>query len=203
MAITEGTILRVAASLLFPDSVIMQNVFHLVLTQVVGDNDAEDVLEDLVEYIEAVYAELATIIDGNINPSQVQVYEYDSIDDDFDEVGSDVWTFTNTASGDQMPHGVAAVTIFQTTDPDVQGRKFWGGALASFSNEGYWDSAVVTAMGLAAAEIVSQFTATVTSNVYTPGVWSPTETNFFAYSGSYMVSGTPGYQRRRKPGVGI
>jgi len=203
MAITEGTILRVVASLLFPDSVIMQNVFHLVLTSVVGDNDNDDIVTDMVEYIEDLYANLTAIIDGDIDSSQVQVYEYDSVDDDFDEVGSDTWTFPNTASGFTLPHGVAAVATFNSSDPDVQGRKFFGGPIVGYCEEGYWTSSLVTAVGNAMADMVAQFTATATANVYTPGVWSPTRTNFFYAIGSYVVNGTPGYQRRRKPGVGI
>lgn len=203
MAVTEGTILRVVASLLFADDVVMQNVFHLVLTQIVGDNDAEDVVADMVEYIEGVYANMNSGIDSSVQATDVKVYEYDSGDDDFDEVGTDVWTDGFAGSGETLPHGVAGVINLYTLDPDTQGRKFFGGLIIDYISEGGWDSSSLTMFGNTGADIVAQFTSGSTSNVYTPGVWSPTHTVFRAFSGSYSVPGAPGYQRRRKPGVGI
>lgn len=203
MAIPEGTILRVVASLLFPDNVIMQNVFHMTLTSVVGDNDEAAIVTEAVEYIEDIFANLTTIVDDDVDSSVVSVYEYDPIGEDWDEVGSEPWVFPNTASGFMLPHGVAGVVIYNTLDPDVQGRKFFGGAIVGYCEEGYWTAAMITALGNASVDVVTTFTSTSELNVYQPGVWSPTQGSMLVYSGVNIVNGTPGYQRRRKPGVGI
>jgi len=126
-SVTEGTVLRIVAVMLFPDDTIMQNVFHAVLTTVVGDNDSLDIVEDMVDYIEKVYTDIGAGIDADVSTSEVIVYEYDSIDDDFDEVGRDVWVLPTGVTGTMMPHGVAALLNLYTTDPDVSGKKYFGG----------------------------------------------------------------------------
>lgn len=202
-SVTEGTILRVVASLLFPDDVIMQNVFHVVLTSVVGDNDASDVVTDLVEYVEDIYTELNALISADVDASDIKVYEYDSVDDDWDEIGTDAWSDTFAGTGHKLPHGAAGLILLRTLDPDVTGKKFFGGFVVGVMNGTSLGAGQLADLALAAAEIVSSFVATTTSNVYTPGVWSVAQNNFRAFNGSYTVNAVPGYQRRRKPGVGI
>lgn len=203
MALQEGDIIRVVASLVFPDDVIMQNVFHLVLTTIVGDGDEDTVSEDLADYVERVYSEMDSEISEDISSSDVKLYVYDDIDDDFDQIGTEVWALPTLAGTDFIPHGVACVINLFTTDPDVQGRKFFGGWKDARVVDGAWVGVSTTAQLLIGADIVASFNGGPSANVYTPGVWSPTRTNFYAFNGVFVLNTTPGYQRRRKPGVGI
>lgn len=201
--ISEGTVLRVVASILFPDNVIAQNVFHLVLTTAVGAMDEAEVGSDMDGYISAIYNELEGEVGEDIEPAGIKVYEFDSSDVDWDEFTTDVYTFVPTNVSQLLPHGVAGVTIFETINPDVQGKKFWAGLCESGQDSSIWIAAVLTAMALAGAEVIAQYTDGVSGNVYTPVIWSPTKTTPYAMSGSYANNAISGYQRRRKPGVGI
>lgn len=201
--ISEGTVLRVVASLLFPDNVIAQNVFHLVLTTAVGAMDETEVGSDMDGYISAIYNELEGEVGQDMDPSGIKVYEYDSSDADWDEFTTDVFTFVPTSVSDLLPHGVAGVSIFQTINPDVQGKKFWAGLCETGQDASVWISAVLTAMALASAEVVAIYTDGASGNVYAPCVWSPTKTTPYLYSGTYANNAISGYQRRRKPGIGI
>lgn len=203
MAVAQGTILRVVASLIFPDDVIMQNVFHLVLTTIVGDGDDDTVGADMEEYIEDIYDEIASLIVATITTNTVIVYKWDPVDSDWDEVFVEDWNFTPLNANDMLPHGVAAVQSFTTTDPDVRGRKFWGGITEFYQDESALSAAAITALIAAGVQVVGSFVAPVGANVYTPGVWSPTEEAFFPYGGTVITNAVLGYQRRRKPGVGI
>lgn len=203
MAITEGTVLRVVASLLFPDDVIMQNVFHLVLTTRLGTGDPDETTLDMQDYINQIYVAAQGNISDDIVGDEIKVYEYDSVDDDFDEVGTGLVTFTPAATGDFLPHGVAALQIFYTTDPDVQGRKFWGGFSELGQADGDWVAGALIALIETSDEVVGAYTGLETGSTYTTGVWSPTNTNFFAYNDVVATPATIAYQRRRKPGVGI
>jgi hypothetical protein len=62
---------------------------------------------------------------------------------------------------------------------------------------------VITILAAGGVEIISEYTDAVSGNVYTPGVWSPTREAFFDYGGTILTNAITGYQRRRKPGVGI
>lgn len=203
MSVTEGTVLRLVASMVFPDDVIMMNVFHFVLTTIVGDGDPATVGADAIEYIEALYADVGNEISDGIDANELAIYEYDPVDEDFDEVITVNWADTFIDTADPLPHGVALVQNFKTTDPDVDGRKYWGGYTEGDQVAGSWVALALTHAIATAVKITDQFTATVSANVYTPGVWSPTTLNFFAYTGTVFTNAIVGYQRRRKPGVGI
>ena len=203
MTVSNGTIIRVVASLLFPDSVIAQNVFHLVATDLSGGNDADDVVQDMEQYIDDIFTNVLAFMSNLATGGEIKVYEYDAVDDDFDEIGTGAMGVTFTGATDFLPHGVALVQNFYTLDPDVQGRKFWGGQTVNNNIDGTWGSTTLAAFVNAAADVITTFTSTVLSNEYQPVVWSPTGTVAQAYSGTVATNATPGYQRRRKPGVGI
>lgn len=203
MSFSEGTIFRVVATMLFPEDAVLQNVFHLVLTSAVGDTEPDDVIEDFEEYIADLYATIADQVLNSITSPGIQVYEYDSVDDDWDEVGVGAFAFPSRTTGDMLPHGVAALINLYTTDPDTQGKKYLGGFKEVQQDDGSWVAGCIVDMLLFAGQMTDLFTATITSNVYTPGVWSPTYTVFKAFNGSYAANTLPAYQRRRKPGVGV
>jgi hypothetical protein len=203
MSVTEGTILRIVASILFPDSVIMQNVFHVALSSLVGDGDPDDITLDLEDYVSQIYQNFNNQLSDELTGDEVKCYEYDAVDDDFDEIGTGSLDITPIGSADYLPHGVALVNNIYTLDPDVQGRKFWGGFTEASQADGDWNAAILTAAAAAAVDMVSQYTGAETGSTYTPGVWSPTRTSFYAKSGVVAIPATVGYQRRRKPGVGI
>lgn len=203
MSISDGTIIRVVSNLLFPDNVIAQAVFHLVATDLAGGNDEDEVVQDMEEYIGDLYDGINNQISHELTPGELKVYEWDPIDEDFDEVGTGVTDATPSHASTFLPHGVALVQIFYTLDPDVQGRKFWPGITEGSYEDGVISGSTLTIFAAMAVDLVTTFTSTVLSNVYQPSVWSPTQGLAYAYNGTVATNATPGYQRRRKPGVGI
>lgn len=203
MAVLDGAILRVVASFLFPESVIAQNVFYTVFSPDNGSADEADVISDLVDWVEAMYTEIDNVIVNDVTTTQIQVYVYDSIDDDWDEVGNSPWSVTMLASADMMPHGCAIIAHCQTSDPDVRGTKYIGGPDDDSAAASAIVGGVLTQMLAFAAEWVTPFVGAVTAGTFGPGIWSPKNTSFFLANGTYSINGDIGYQRRRKPGVGI
>lgn len=203
MAISEGTIIRIVASIVFPDNVIMQNVFHAVLTTAGGSDAESDVVDDMVDYLEAMWAAVIGRVSLDMDSDEVKVYEYDPVDDDFDEIGTSAFIVAFTGTGDWLPHGLAIVCNMETTDPDVSGRKYYGGLTEGVQADGAWDPTTVGSFATMAGIVTAQFVGAATGATFTPGVWSPKETNFFAFNENVSVNSIPGYQRRRKPGVGI
>lgn len=203
MAISSGTILRVVASMLLPDSVIAQNIFYTVVTDLVTSDDELDVVLDIGDWLADMYTQLASTVVDDVTASDYKVYEYDPIDDDWDEVGSDTWDDAFINSQDMVPHGVAGVCHAKSLDPDVQATKF----LPGFGELG------LTASDLSAGTIsdmadfcdswVTEFIGTATGGTFGPGVWSTPQEVFKLFSGVFVINGVAGYQRRRKPGVGI
>lgn len=203
MAISQGDILRIVASLVFPDDVIMQNVFHMAVSTLVGTGDEADITDDAVGYVDKIYANHDAQMDHEITGDEVKVYEYDAVDADWDEIGTGALTVTTASTADYLPHGVALLQTFYTLEPDVQGRKFWGGFGEGNQADGSWTGTVLTQIVLTAADVVTTYIGTETGSTYQPIVWSPTRGTGYAYSGVVTTNTICSYQRRRKPGVGI
>jgi hypothetical protein len=133
----------------------------------------------------------------------LKVYNYDAIDDDWDEVGDSVWVDTFIGGGDMLPHGVAGVIHAKSLDPDVQGAKYIGGIVETQHETAGFVAQAMTAMVDFAQIWTQSFVGSATGGDFVPGVWSVVQTNLRLFSGVEIVNVTAGYQRRRKPGVGI
>jgi hypothetical protein len=202
MTISEGTIIRIVASMLLPDSVIAQNVFYAVLTGGSGPWDEGDIVSDAIDYMDLIYSVWATFGSDQATVDEIQVYEYDPIDDDWDEVGSGVLGQVGGVAEDMLPHGVAGYTQARSSDPDVNASKYWAAATEAAQVDGAWIAGHVTGLGTLADAWVDGDVGAASGANLIAGVWSPTETNFFFFNGNITVNATPAYQRRRKPGVG-
>jgi hypothetical protein len=203
MSIGVGDILRVVAIMNWLDGNIVQNVFNAVISGTGGPFDEGDIVADALDWLGLMYAEEVGRIQEDLTGSEVRVYIYDSIDDDWDEVGSDAWTFEPTSASDQLPRGVSALINAKTLNPDVNGKKYIGGLTEDSSLDGLWSSGEIIALGAFAAEWITTFTGGTSGASWVPGIWSPTRTNFFPFSGTVIVPTIPAYQRRRKRGIGI
>jgi hypothetical protein len=203
MTITVGTVLKVVAVLSWLDGDIAQNVFNAVITGSGGPYDEEDVVADALAWVGLMYAEVVEQLSDEIDGSEVRVYEYDPVDDDFDEVGSAAWTYDPTETTEQLPRGTAGLINAKTTDPDVNGKKYLPGLCEGASVDGLWGTGVVALMVNFADVWVGTFVGGTSGAAWTPGIWSPTKGNLLPASGTVLVPSIPAYQRRRKQGVGI
>lgn len=203
MTIAVGDVLKVVAILSWLDGDIAQNVFSAVIGGTGGPYDEDDIVGDALDWLETMYASLVGTLSDELDGSEVRVYEYDPVDEDFDEVGSDAWVFNPTLSISQLPRGVATLINCKTTDPDVSGKKYLPGATEDTQLDGLWSAAHITAHANFADDWVGPFTGAVSGASWIPGIWSPTNLNLFAMSGTVLIPTIPAYQRRRKQGVGI
>lgn len=203
MSLSDGDILRLVTSFLLPDSVIAQMVFNVAFADTGGSAEEIDVVDDLVDWAEAMLTHLLTRIVPECTTTDVKVYVYDAVDDDWDEVGTDTWSVTFTNASEMLPHGIAAVVHARTINPDVQGTKFIPGLGEATQVESDLSVGILADLVDFAAEWVAPFVGAATGADFAPLIWSVVRTTPILMSGDTVVNAQVGYQRRRKPGVGI
>lgn len=203
MSIGVGDILKVVVTLAFTDSNLIQNVFSAVIGGAGGPYDDADIVDDADAWLDNMYANLVAQMTNDIDGSQVQVYVYDAVDDDYDEVGSQAWVFNPTSVGESYARGVAALINAKTSDPDVSGKKYMGGFTENNISDGEISAGLLTALAAFAVDWYTPFTGAVSNASWIPGVWSPKHTNLYALSGDFVLPTEAAYQRRRKRGLGI
>jgi hypothetical protein len=203
MTISTGDILKIVATAVWLDGNLNQNVFNAVVTGAGGPWDNDDIVADAVSWMGTVYGNLTAAMSDELDGSQVQVYEYDDGDDDWDEVGSSAWVWNPSNVDEQLPRGVAALINAKTTNADVSGKKYLGGNVEGNVDDGLWAGAYITDIEAWADDWITGFVGGTSGADWLPGVWSPTKTNFFYFVGSTIVPTIPAYQRRRKQGVGV
>lgn len=203
MSISSGTFLKVVVSLLMPDSVIAQNIFYTVVVDLLTSDDELDVVADIRDWVEDMYSQIDAHVVNDVAASDFKVYEYDPLDDDWDEVGGDSWTDGFSNIDDMIPHGVAAICHAKSIDPDVQATKFICGLGEAVITESDLIGATITSLGDFNDSWTDGWGGIHTGGDFAPGVWSTAQNIFVLFNGNWVVNGVVGYQRRRKPGVGI
>lgn len=202
MSITDGTILRVVVSCLWTDGNLVQNIFNAVVTGGGSPWDDADIVADALAWANDLYANLTTFVTDEMDGSQVQVYEYDPVDDDWDEVGSASFTWDPNQAGDYLPRGVAALLNVKTTDADVSGKKYVAGICDTHLTDGLWTSTVLAGLLAFGIDWYTGFAGGTSGATWTPGIWSVVGTVFKAAVSTLIIPTIPAYQRRRKRGIG-
>ena len=203
MSITDGTILRVVASFLWTDGNVNQNVFNVVVTGAGSPWDEDDIVADAEDWLDDMYLNIAGGLSDEIDGNEIIVYEYDGVDDDWDEIGSDSWLYNPTGTNDQLPRGTAALVRLWTTDPDVQGKKYIPGLTEGSLADGLYVAGIITDLLAFAADWYLPYTGAASGATFTPGIWSVAGKVFKAGINHVATSTIPAYQRRRKRNVGI
>ena len=203
MSVAENTILRVVQQLTWDDGNIMQNVFNCKISGGSPPYDDQDVADDAADWMDDVYDGQAAAMADNIATGEATVYKYDPVGNDWDEVAGDVPTFTPISGGQYLPTGVAGMVRANSIDPDVQGRKFFGGFTEDVSEDGGWTTSMLVILLAAALDWITPFTGAASGATFTPGVWSVVNTAFYEFVEHTIINAIANYQRRRRPGVGI
>lgn len=203
MSIPTGTVLRVVASFLWTDGNVNQNVFNCLVSGGTGPWDEEDLIDDVVDWMDDCFANLVDSISDEIDGNTVTLYKWDVAGQDWDEVGSDTWAFNPTEVSEQLPRGSAGLVRLWTEDPDVQGRKFIPGLVEANLVDGLYNGALLTEMLAFGLDWYTPQTGAASGALITPGIWSVVGSLFVAAVEHYATSAIPAYQRRRKRTVGI
>lgn len=203
MSVLENEILRVVASMLWTDGEVNQNVFNCKISGGTPPYSDSDVVDDCEDWLDNMYANLTTSCSDELDGNETIVYKYDSVDDDWDEVASQTFTWNPSATPDQLPRGVALLIRLWTEDPDVQGKKYMPGLTETNVTDGLFSGAIIANALAFAADWYLPFVGSATGATFTPGVWSVLNTLFVAAVDHVAMSAIPAYQRRRKNNVGI
>lgn len=203
MSITDGEILRIVASMIYGDGNINQNVFNAVTTGGGAPWTEEDIIDDASDWLDNMYTNVVNQVVTNLGGNEIIVYKYDSIDDDWDEVGSQSWVFDFTGAGDELPRPVACLVRLWTTDPDVQGKKYIPAHTEAVLTNGLWTAGAITNLLAFAADWYAPFVGAASGATFTPGIWSVVGGLFVAGVDHVATTTIPAYQRRRKRNIGI
>lgn len=203
MTVASGDVLRVVASMLWDDGNVNQNVFNCVPTGGGSPWADSDVLDDMEDWLDDMYANMTSSCSDHMDGNEVIVYKYDAVGDDWDEVGSQAWTWDPSSADQYLPRGVAALARLWSEDPDVQGKKYIPGTVEASVTDGLYTSAFLTALLAFAADWYLPFVGATSGATFTPGIWSVVGTVFKAAVDHVAANAIPAYQRRRKRNVGI
>lgn len=200
MTVESNDIVRCTASFNLSRTTIMQQVYHYLYT---GSGDADDeVGSELNVNMVDIYENLEASLDDGVTGEEVDVWLWDTVAKQFDGIYSDAMVgITGEQAGVQLPNGAAALIRLLTNKPRRQGRKF----ISGISEEGYaetgWAALQLAALALAIADATA---AVPTLNgTLTPGVFNTVTESFEPFRSAGIVNAFCGYQRRRRPGVGI
>lgn len=203
MSVADNTVLRAVASFLWTDGNVNQNVYNCKVTGAGAPWDDQDIIDDIEDWLDDMYANMTTTMSDEINGNEVIVYKYDPVGADWDEVGSNAWSYNPSNVTDELPRGVAGLVRLWTVDPDVQGKKYIPGLTEISLVEGLWSSGLIVSLLALAADWYLPFTGTASGASFTPGIWSVASSVFQAAVDHIAASTIPAYQRRRKRNVGI
>lgn len=203
MTVAADDVLRIVAQFLWSDGNINQNVFAAQVSGGSPPYSDSDIVDDAEAWLDNLYANIVTNMSDEIDGNLVTVYKWDSVGGDWDEVGSQAWTFNPTQSNEFLPKAVAAQINMGTTDPDVQGKKYIPGYTEAESADGLWGSGALVNLLAFAIDWYTGFTGGTSGATWTPGVWSVVAEAFLAAIDSATIPAIPAYQRRRKRNVGI
>ena len=203
MTVAADTVLRVVASMLWTDGNVVQNVFNAKVSGGGSPWDDQDIVDDAEAWLDNMYLNFTTFMSDHLDGNEVIVYKWDIPGQDWDEVGSQAWTYDPSNADEQLPRGVAGLVRLWTVDPDVQGKKYIPGFVESNLNDGLFDSGAIVKLLAFAADWYLPFTGGTSGATWSPGIWSVVGTVFKLAVDHLATSTIPAYQRRRKRNVGI
>jgi len=156
-------------------------------------------MADMAVWMGTIFTPLIPVITDQI------VYDVVNIDNITQDVKVGDTTLVSPISGaltdHLLPTGVALVVRGLTKTLRTQGRKFFGGFTEINASGSAFNAAVLTAGASSGLAWITPFTSGTSSNQYTPGLWSYSKVRFTTFTEA-VVNSIPGYQRRRKQGVG-
>lgn len=201
MAVSPGDHLRLTVSSTMPLASIAQNVYYARVDSL-GGGDDNTVLFDLKLWVESIYLQLRPIISDKVTQVLLEV-AIQALGGAITPVGSQTLSIVGAAAAQMASHGVAGQSNMVLDGGGRPSIKFWPGVNEAGIEDGEFLSFDINIMLAAAAAIVLGPNLVGTLGSYTPGIVTGDTLNFKTFTGTIAAKTLPGYQRRRKPGVGI
>lgn len=208
MAVTDGDVIKVVQTIECPALVIAQNVYYWRLDDPTPDSPSN---AQIVSAVDTRLDDMYSQIDADMSTEyQASDFTVERIDWDGtkwetqENVGTGDITVVGENAADAVPHGVAATVTANTSRPQTKARKFLTGIVESLVADSTWSGTVLTSLAL---YIISWLTdqAVVGSAELIPVVVG--QSGLSAGSVYPLIAAganaIAGYQRRRKPGVGV
>jgi hypothetical protein len=199
MAISDGMKLKGVQEVLLVGDVVALNIFYW-RADFIEEQQNSIVAGGMEEQIEAIYTELIAMIDDGAELGELRCYKQVGLAWDLFKVRSPEVTFTGGT--DMLPHGVSPLMRAYTEHPRVISRKYLPGFVETSQADGVLDGAALTALAAAADVWVTTFELSTNNNLVA-GVYSTVREAVSEFDGVTVIPVHPGYQRRRRPGVGM
>lgn len=201
MTIAFGDIVRTTVQYTLDSDEVHQNVLTHQAGIGVADTDA-NVMAAITTLMNTAYSNLNAQLATDVSLGEAMFAKLNQVSGKWEALGSVPMTQPVPSGGTtQSPNGIAAVIRFLADGVGNQGRKFIGGIqnLAIIDNA-LQAGAIASIVNWANIMVSS---ATVSGGTMDPGWWSVSDVVHRDYNGTYIINTIVGYQRRRKPGVGI
>lgn len=201
MSVIPNDELKVVATFVMPGITVAQNVYYCRYDgEFLTSN--QNVADDMLIWVEDMMAPFEEILTTLVTLSAVTVFKKISADPlEFEQIGDEPGSFAGIETSDTIPNGVAMVIRVATQVGGRLARKYIAGVSEGFVEAIAFTSGAITAAGLFAVEWIAG-PATQGAREYVSGIISVGDGTFRELGFTAIVSVIPGYQRRRKPGVG-
>jgi len=198
MAIVQNNNLQVFAKMKYIGTETFGNVFTLHVDDTNAQSQA-NILDDIAEYVEGVYTPLIGAMVATLVFDEITIYNLTALISE-PTIPWPTLTAGAVAGTDAVPEAVSAFMFARTGVKRAIGKKFFPGLTETNTASGLWVVGLVAALGTSLANWITPFTGT-NGVVLIPGVWQKAINNFEEFTEG-VVRDLPGYQRRRKRGVG-
>lgn len=201
MTIIAGSVVRAVVQYEIAGGTFQQNVYHFLGGAGVSATEAV-VIAALGAALDLAYVELAPNLSTDVHEDEATFSLWNGMTSKWEKIGT--YEMSNpggSGSGTQLPNGVAGVIRFLADEVGEQGRKFLAGLDGTSIIDNLLQSAALIAIADWADLIVAP--VAVTGGDMLPGWWKVSTSAHVSYNGNYIINTIAGYQRRRKPGVGI
>jgi len=196
-----GEIARITVSYSQAGGSVAQNTFFTQLLS--GDITDASALIDLENWVNAGWLDEWEDNASEDAAGNSAAYDIINVDGTVNRAlgNSSFPTHPGVLAQDIEPPAVSYFMFAPTAEPKIRGRKFVPGVPEERVVDGLLTSGALSALVTLGDYYVNTYVNG--SNSYGMGVLSTVLQEFVPFIASYVISDVPGYQRRRKPGVGI
>lgn len=208
MPMTHLDTCKVGLYVTLPDVVTAMNVYCFTLFDLAGDNPTNaQVLTAIDSKLEQCYLDLQTYMKSGVEAGDFYAdrvawdgEKWETIEN----LGEGIVGVIGNSAADLAPHGVAPVVTFNTSRPQTRGRKFLPGIVETSFQGSTPTSAFLTALGDFALELLTPIAVVGTAYLASSVLGTSGGSAGIVYTLlEAVINDWVGYQRRRKPGVGM
>jgi len=201
MTVPNLTIIKAVQEHNMPDSVVALNIFYFE-ADFVEPQTEEDVVDAIEMWLEGLYNNILSAVSDEVTLGECTVYVWESVSFEWENIGTCSPSKVFTGETEMLPHGVAALIRAYSANTKSIARKYIPGFTVGGILDGAWTAANLSVMADYADSWVTAETISANNDLI-PSVFDTKIFAAHALTGVTVVLADPGYQRRRRPGVGM